>query len=297
MVLDLSVLWGNYWISHPREEHTRILLVGDSVFRQIRSSMEYMSDYYVDFYATSYSIFDNEYLQQLDFFLSNTTINIKYDRIIFMENHHSYDVKVNECINRYKDVIKKIQKCLERYTNCTWVSSTLFNPLSKKGSLNDEIMFRNDIVKCFLGDKFVNLDTNDYVYSDEVHYSERYNIDFSVKLLNLCNYSVVWKKAPNILTSFMNFEDEVFIFGRDSNASIIKEELEHRGLRASWGGDKLFSSNKSRVPILIIGYDNLAKETLKNSGFSCFIILDSYFMAWKLFSGMYAVGNDNLLEN
>ena len=63
MVLDLSVLWGNYWISHPREEHMRILLVGDSVFRQIRSSMEYMSDYYVDFYATSYSIFDNELTQ------------------------------------------------------------------------------------------------------------------------------------------------------------------------------------------------------------------------------------------
>ncbi|MBQ8271269.1 MAG: SGNH/GDSL hydrolase family protein [Bacteroidaceae bacterium] len=79
--------WGNTWIDKASDTNTkRILLVGESTSRMVRSTLARLSGYAVDMIGTSSRLDDELFVNQIDSYFNNFTY--KYDAIVIQIGHH-----------------------------------------------------------------------------------------------------------------------------------------------------------------------------------------------------------------
>ena len=232
MVNDLTVLWENYWITCPNEMKKRVLLIGDSVFRQVRSSLEYMlNECYVDFYATSYSISDESYFEGISAFLENLPVEVKYDTIMYMENHHSYDFCYKREEKKYSERVIQIANICSEYCDCfKYISISLFNPQGQKKIWNDEVIERNNFAKEIMQERFVDLNDTlrEIPYSDEVHFSDKYNYVIADLLAKAGGYCGGWKRIPLLIKDILDLDFvDVYIFGICDESQTMGWFLQH----------------------------------------------------------------------
>lgn len=97
-----KIEWLNYWIEDAnREGQKRILLLGDSVTRELRKQLAFFlsEEYAVDVLAMSYNICDDMALEEIRHFLQSSVY--QYDYIFYqMGAHHGYHI---ECAERPED--------------------------------------------------------------------------------------------------------------------------------------------------------------------------------------------------
>ena len=94
-----GIEWSNTWISNAdRPVKKRILLIGDSTARMIRSTLERCSKVPVDMIGTSAALDDLLFTSILHAFFNNSLY--KYDAIFVQLGHHS---RINKTGQPYKD--------------------------------------------------------------------------------------------------------------------------------------------------------------------------------------------------
>ena len=81
--------WSNFWYSQTNhtDQKKRILMIGDSTVRMIRSTFERESGYPVDMLGTSSGLHDILFLSQLDAFFVQKSY--KYSDVYVQMGHHS----------------------------------------------------------------------------------------------------------------------------------------------------------------------------------------------------------------
>lgn len=139
--------WANFWYSVAnREEKGKILLIGDSNGRKIRSILEYMSGKHVDFFGTSAGLHDMLFHSQLQAFFS-TISEFYYDYIYVWVGYHSLindegDKYGDEDYIKFENDIIKLIDILRCYSTSIILCSALF-PVIKKDHQNliDRIWF------------------------------------------------------------------------------------------------------------------------------------------------------------
>ena len=85
-----SIEWANFWYSSSditSNNDTRVLLVGDSTARMVRSTFERFSHNPVDMIGTSCGLHDVLFLSQMDAFFASS--RYKYTAIFIQMGHHS----------------------------------------------------------------------------------------------------------------------------------------------------------------------------------------------------------------
>lgn len=84
-----KIEWTNTWISdadHP--EKKRILIIGDSVMRQVRGNLESQLGLPVDYIGSSSMLNDRLFLGILDYFFDNTP-EYRYEAV-FVQHSNNY---------------------------------------------------------------------------------------------------------------------------------------------------------------------------------------------------------------
>ena len=83
-----DIEWANFWIDKANQKVTkRILLIGDSTARMIRSTLSKFLNVPVDLFASSSALDDVLFVNQIDDFFCTNTYN--YDLIFVQIGHHS----------------------------------------------------------------------------------------------------------------------------------------------------------------------------------------------------------------
>ncbi len=148
--------WLNYWIEDANKYKQRIILIGDSVTRDLRKKINFFlrggGEYCVDLLAMSYSIFDDMVLEEIKHFFKRTPY--QYDLIIYhLGAHHGYGVnciKSENAVNQYTDRVREILVELKKYSdNIGVMTLTLEGCADEKSGLNHnmEIKKRNEILR------------------------------------------------------------------------------------------------------------------------------------------------------
>lgn len=80
--------WINFWWDHANSTgEKRILLIGDSTARMVRSTLGKILNQPVDLFATSSGLHDSLFINQVDCFYN--AIEYKYDCIFVQLGHHA----------------------------------------------------------------------------------------------------------------------------------------------------------------------------------------------------------------
>lgn len=180
--------WLNYWIEDANENKKRIILLGDSVTREIRKRLNSFmgEEYAVDLIAMSYSVLDDMVVEELKHFFDRAPYC--YDAIFYqMGAHHGYYlecIKSDDAVKRYADKTEEILKLLSQYSvRLIAVTPTYERSFDKEGKKvlnhNEEITKRNQIMQAVsnhLNITFFDLNKEiDYKkvrYSDWCHFYE-----------------------------------------------------------------------------------------------------------------------------
>lgn len=174
--------WLNYWIEDANEDKKRIILLGDSVTREIRKRLNSFmrEEYAVDLIAMSYSILDDMLVEELKHFFERTPY--RYDTIIYqMGAHHGYHlecIKSDEAVKQYADKTEEILKLLSQYSvNLIAMTPTYERSFDKEGknvlNHNEEITKRNQIMQAVSEHlKITFFDLNKEIDYKEVRYSD-----------------------------------------------------------------------------------------------------------------------------
>ena len=184
-----NVEWTNTWIeacTNPTKP--RILIIGDSVSRELRSEMSKMfSEYAFDFIGSSSSFEDPCFYNVLDAFFKNNVYNYQLILCNIVAKHGWYIQTNNnpKHVARYTKGFTGFVKYLQkRCKNVVLLTSTP-NKLKEDPSLSDEvknaeIQKRNAIqTKIFakrgllIVDLYSFVMQNQYAYSDHCHFLER----------------------------------------------------------------------------------------------------------------------------
>lgn len=185
-----KIEWFNYWIEDANQEKERILLIGDSITRQYRKTLNSIlsvEGYVCDIVAMSHSIADEILEKELKYFFDMFDYSYKY--IIFhLGAHHGYWI---ECArdSDYKLVYeKKLEFLLDMISNncdqVVTVSGTHENEDSPNKEVavlhNKEIDLRNCILEQIsIKNKYLFLDLNlamkkvSFRYTDWCHYERK----------------------------------------------------------------------------------------------------------------------------
>lgn len=187
-----KIEWGNYWWENANTISKRVLLIGDSVTRGYRSSLNRIlaeRGYVVDLCALSMSIGDELLLKLLKAFFS--VEEYTYEPICLqLGGQHGFGKLCCESSverNRFKICYKEIALGLkEKCDNLLIVSST---PTADKENLekdnverNREIICRNEIAKevaeeigCRYIDLWDNILAHGCVHTDYIHFDKAGN--------------------------------------------------------------------------------------------------------------------------
>lgn len=158
MVIDKreEIEWLNYWIEDACTYKNRIILLGDSVTREIRKKLQFYMKrkYAVDLIAMSYCILDDMVLEEINHFFRSSPY--KYEYIIYhMGAHHGYHItcaKSGRDAEKFADKTVEILECLKQYgLNVIAMSSTFEKESEREGRQladhNREIEKRNQLLE------------------------------------------------------------------------------------------------------------------------------------------------------
>lgn len=148
--------WTNTWREYANQNKMRILLIGDSVTRGIRSSLQSMvgGQYSVDLFATSAAITDISFMRDVEFFLSYD--EYQYSIIVFQCGlHHGLNMRCCQDMlyeNRWEQDFTKLVKIAEAHCeDIIFLSGTpqmcASQTTKRNEEINIEIRKRNQIIK------------------------------------------------------------------------------------------------------------------------------------------------------
>lgn len=133
-----AIEWMNYWIESACTYKDRIILLGDSVTREIRKKLQFFMKrkYAVDLMAVSYCILDHMVPEEINHFFRSSPY--RYEYIIYhMGAHHGYHIacaESGEDAEKFADRTVEILECLKQFSlHVIAVSSTM-----EKGFKNGE---------------------------------------------------------------------------------------------------------------------------------------------------------------
>lgn len=116
-----NIEWSNFWYSNANKEiGRRILLVGDSTARMVRSTLEELSGIPIDMLGTSCGLHDIMFVKQVDaFFYSN---ELRYDTVFIQLGQHSNYNEYGELYKerdylQYKNDLSFLVDYLREYTD------------------------------------------------------------------------------------------------------------------------------------------------------------------------------------
>lgn len=242
-----EIEWLNYWIEAANSEKKRILLIGDSVARQYRKTLNDIlasRGYVVDLVATSYGMTDPLLYEELFHFIN--VVHYNYEAIVFqLGAHHGYDI---ECKNSKKDKelyefhLRKILKMLanEKIQLIT-VAGTPEREIDEKGenieNHNGEICKRNEILSEISNqEKYVFIDLYEYMIKhkfeqvDLFHYVRSSDECIANRIAEIL-FGKPMKAIYNRLDSMVEFLNvlnkfkKIYIYGNAKRGKIIDKYL------------------------------------------------------------------------
>ncbi len=197
--------WSNFWYSRANQNldsKDKILIIGDSTGRKIRSTVELLSGKSVDFFGTSAGLHDLLFISQLKAFFSVVYSNY-YDVIYIWLGYHSLKNEegadyTDHDFEVFKDDYNSLIVYLSKYGRNIFLCSALYpvikksplpileriwfhikplSRLSKETILWEEaciIKRKNDIVKSLAESRGLSFcDVNGYILSLCEHYRTR----------------------------------------------------------------------------------------------------------------------------
>lgn len=244
-----KIEWLNYWIEDADKDKKRIILLGDSVAREIRKKLNSMinESYAVDLLAMSYSVLDDITLEEIRHFFLRTPY--KYDMIIYqLGAHHGYGVecmKSDEDAENFKIKTEEILKSLKQYSiPVITMSPTLERCVDRNGNKifnhNEEIRKRNQIL-AMVSEKLniIYFDLNEKIdykeirYVDWCHFEEDCYEYISRLIISRifpdiqCADSNRLKSMRELNNKFNEYkEKKIYIYGNGIRGKYIKEYLQ-----------------------------------------------------------------------
>ncbi len=200
--------WTNTWIENSTEiDADRILLIGDSVLRQIRGKLGSIVGKNADFVGTSRALSDPSFYNIFDaFFLNNI---YKYSKVLInIGTNHGHYLKTNTSLEYKKEYSENfenfIKYIMQKFPNIVILLGT---PWTKKDNtkvfdndFNEELLSKNKIqteIANKYGLKTVDLyshimqNKEYYKYTDHVHF-------VSLKIKNLLEKYIASAIYPEI---------------------------------------------------------------------------------------------------
>lgn len=238
--------WLNYWIDSANKETKRVLLIGDSIARAIRKSLNESlrnDGYVVDLLATSFEVSENISFKVLvDFF--NINCSYHYDYIFFNWGfHHGYYIQCMDDENyriRIKDILDYLlTKCCHIYFLTGTYENVKDSPICVKH--NDEINQRSIIFKDECKTRKIGLvdlsvlqqeNSNLFEYIDRFHF-RKHSYDFIANELKKIIISSFTEEYffENVLYDTMALKQrimsskEIYIYGNGVRGNALKSFL------------------------------------------------------------------------
>jgi len=247
-----QVEWTNSWIQDANEGvKPRVLLIGDSVTRQIRKSFnEVMAKrgYAVDLFACSYTVFDNRFRDELSHFFSET---YRYETILFMDIHHR--TSFERCSSRestsitYKELLIEIYYYLRLFSERVIICTTTPYRTDYEDD-NIELKYRNNIIRSidiFSGyiDLWELVESHKPYYVDHVHFDNAYNTFFALEII--CKMYAKEEDYPfpifiNDFSQLMKLTDTFVIVGYGKKGRLLGRYFEENGIVAVYTASEEF---------------------------------------------------------
>lgn len=242
--------WLNYWIEDANKDKKRILLIGDSVTREMRKKLNfYLNDLYaVDLLAMSYSIIDEVLFKEIKHFFEISKYEYEY---IFYQlgGHHGYWISCNTSrndeicyINKTRKIIQYLKKCT---TNLITMSITLEREHDVEGinltNHNDELKKRNEIIgKVSEKENVIFYDLNEKMdyqkirYSDWCHfYEECYEYITRLILIDffpdVIEYDANKVETLDELNEILVKYRKIYVYGNGVRGKKLKEYMLKKG--------------------------------------------------------------------
>lgn len=174
-----KIEWLNYWIEDANvNEGKRIILLGDSVTRELRKKLSfYMSEAYaVDLLAMSYNTFDDMILEEIEHFFQTSIY--QYEFVFYqMGVHHGLHINCVESVEdaaNYEMRSMEILKVLKKYADNVIVMASTLESDIHEGKRKVSCIYRKEIEKRnkILEDAALKLDIGFYDINDKIDYSK-----------------------------------------------------------------------------------------------------------------------------
>ncbi|MBP3361818.1 MAG: SGNH/GDSL hydrolase family protein [Clostridia bacterium] len=178
-----NIEWDDIWRQNaPDNEKPRVLLIGDSISRSYRGSLnEILSgEVYADQLSTSKSVADKGFIGMLDYMKAQ---NDRYEIIVFNNGLHGFYLNIKEYEENYRNIILYLKKI---FPDSTFILA-LSTPVRSKDNLdefddiNSVVVERNEAVKKIAEDNGIDyidyytlFDKNGDMYTgDGIHVIDR----------------------------------------------------------------------------------------------------------------------------
>lgn len=291
-----EIEWTNSWIQDANNyEKKRILLIGDSVTRQIRkpiNSLLIKHNISVDLFACSYTIFDKRYIHELKYFFCD---DYKYDHIIFMDVHHRttterccedsiIEAKFRE---RIQSILEYLKSCIDSVFVCT---STPYQ--RNYSSENEELLYRNDILKqIVLGEGIIDLWSfinEDIIYTDHVHFDNAYNLSIASFITNHLYEDVKIVNFPTVVDSDGELKEitankDIIVYGYGEKGRILYKFLSEKGVNVRITVSDDYYKKSVSVPSLVRLDDLRGCETILITIYDVLVERDIVYRGLKYF--------------
>lgn len=245
-----KIEWLNYWIEDADNgEKKRILFLGDSVARDCRKVLNRMMEkegYVVDLLAMSHSVFDEYFIEGIQYFINIVKNSYQYQYILFnLGAHHGYSFKCSEnedVQTEYWNILEKTFKLLGQLCDNILVISGTPENRNDKDSNNDEIEKRNDVLKQAANqaglvyvDLYRGIYDKDFSMTDRFHYLENgYEyMAFIIKLsMGFRTVSIESNKIESVkmLTYMLEKAKRIFVFGDGKRGKLLNRYLKAVGM-------------------------------------------------------------------
>lgn len=220
-----SIEWANFWYSQSNaipQPSGRILLIGDSTARMVRSTFERQQEVPVDMIGSSCGLHDILFLRQVDAFF--TSASYRYTAIFIQMGHHSIRGESGELygVDDYKrfrqdyvgliDYLKQFSDNIILLTN--FLNVTPIPPKFDSIVLNIPILLYRKI----FGEKI------DYSWSDIVIRKNEIIEEIAKTAgLKFCDIDKYMREGCNGLFPRFIHKDHIHYWGRKAKCAIVKE--------------------------------------------------------------------------
>lgn len=307
-----QIEWLNYWIEDANKFKKRILMIGDSVTRDLRKYVSFfVSDTFsVDLLAYSYGFIDSKFIEELKSYLNNSDYD--YDKIILnLGGHHGY--LYDDCLesegNVFEGVISEVIKFTKAKCNeLLYVLPTYERKNDRDNSDHNKIIKqRNCIIKKILEEQKIDIiDINHTnivsrgMYVDWCHLNDMGNEMFALEILKSLSLENKYVEL-NRLSSYRDLyemistkENIIWIYGSGEKGNTIRNYVEKEGgnFRGYIVSDQFYGAedempysyyiqNRCKNDVVIVSVENA--EVLRNLNTN---IIKYYTLSKELYTYM-----------